>query len=192
MDLGLFALLAGLLLFLGLHSIRMWAPQWREAQIKRLGLPRWMALFSLASGVGLALLMWGYAQARHTAPLFAAPPGMRHATALLVLLAFWLLAAAYVPRNHLKAAVRHPMTLSVKLWALAHLLVNHTAADFLLFGSFLVWSVLLFRAARRRPQEPSAGTVQGTVLALVLGTAAYAGFAFWLHGAWLGVQPFAR
>ena len=104
--------------------------------------------------------------------------------------AAWLLAATYVPRNHLKAAVKHPMTLAVKTWALAHLLVNHSLPDLLLFGGFLLWSVLLFRSARRRAVTVAPGTVPGTAATLLIGTAAFAGFAFWLHAAWIGVRPF--
>ncbi|MBH9578465.1 NnrU family protein [Inhella proteolytica] len=189
---------AGLLLFLGSHSLRLCAPAWRERQLQRLGDKTWKGLYSLVSIAGFGLLVWGYGQL-HTqlAPLFLLPEGaargLRHLVALLVLPAFWLMVAAYVPRNHLKAALKHPMTLSVKLWALAHLLVNHTAADLLLFGGLLVWSVLLFRNARRRPAPAVApGSWPGTLAVLVLGTGAYAVFAMVLHVRWIGVAPFLQ
>lgn len=196
MDIGLAALILGLLGFLGLHSLRIVAEPWRQAQIARHGENAFKAVYSLASIAFFLLILWGYAQARQgAAPLFllpdAAARGMRHAVALLVLIAFWLLAAAYVPRNHLKAALKHPMTLAVKLWAFAHLLVNHSLPDLLLFGGFLLWAVLLFRSARRRSGRVPDGTVAGTAATLVLGTAAFAAFAFWLHAAWLGLRPFA-
>jgi len=194
------ALLLGLLLFLGLHSLRIFAPAWRDAQLARLGEARWKGLYSLAALAGFLLILWGYAQARLLyAPLWPAPAGLRHAVALLMLPAFWLMAAAYVPRNHLRARLQHPMTLSVKLWAFAHLLVNNSLPDLLLFGGFLAWSVLLFRSARRRapspsspssPSSPTSATPAGTLLTLGVGTAGYGFFAFWLHGAWLGVRPF--
>lgn len=189
------ALILGLVLFLGAHSVRIVAEPWRQAQIARLGDQRWKGAYSLVSALGLGLLLWGYAQARlEAAPLLVLPHGMatglRHLVALLVLLAFWLMVAAYVPRNHLKAAVKHPMVLSVKVWALSHLLVNHTAADFLLFGGFLVWAVLNFRTARRRPVSVPAGTALGTVLTVAIGTVAYGAMAMWAHQAWLGVSPF--
>lgn len=196
MNLAMVVFLIGLVGFLGLHSLRIVAEPWRQAQVARLGANAWKGLYSLASiGFFLALL-WGYAEARQgAAPLFFLPDGlargMKHAVALLVLFAFWLMLAAYVPRNHFKSALKHPMTLSVKLWAFAHLLVNHTLPDLLLFGGFLLWAVLLFRSARRRPaQQLPAGTALGTGLVLLLGTAAYLGFAFYLHAAWIGVHPF--
>lgn len=188
------ALTLGLALFLGAHSVRIVAEPWRQAQMARLGENRWKGLYSLVSALGLGLLIWGYAQARlEAAPLFFLPHGMatglRHLVALLMLLALWLMVAAYVPRNHLKAKLQHPMVLSVKLWALGHLLVNHTVADLMLFGGFLLWAVLDFRAARRRPVTIPPGTALGTALTIVIGTAAYAAFALWVHQAWLGVAP---
>lgn len=195
MDLAVPAFLIGLVGFIGLHSLRVFAPGWRQGQIARLGDSRFKLLYSVASVLLFLLLIWGYAQARHVAPLFLLPEGMgrglRHAVALLMLFAFWLLAAAYVPGNHLKAKLKHPMTLAVKVWALAHLLVNHGWPDLLLFGGLLLWAVLVFRAARQRPAPVLAARGSATALTLVLGTAAYALFAFWLHGAWLRVRPFS-
>ena len=56
--------------------------------------------------------------------------------------------------------------------------------------------MLDFRAARQRAR--ALGTVYApgatgpTVLAVVVGAAAWAAFAFWLHAAWIGVAPFPR
>jgi hypothetical protein len=61
-----------------------------------------------------------------------------------------LMVAAYIPRNHLKIRMGHPMVLSVKVWALSHLLANGNLADMLLFGGFLIWAVLNFKSARAR------------------------------------------
>jgi uncharacterized membrane protein len=112
------------------------------------------------------------------------------------LLAFVLLAAAYVPGNGIKSRLHHPMVLGVKVWALAHLLANHTLADLLLFGGFLVWAVASFRAARQRDRLNGTvyppGTAARTAIAVVLGLLAWAVFAFWAHGAWIGVRPFGR
>ena len=194
MTMNLLLLSLGLALFLGVHSTRIVAEPWRQAQIARLGEGAWKGLYSLVSAVGLGLVIWGYAQARlEAAPLLVLPlglaTGLRHVVALLMLAAFCLMVAVYVPRNHLKAAVKHPMVLSVKLWAASHLLVNHSAADLLLFGGFLVWAVLDFRAARRRPVSVPAGTALGTGLTLLIGTAAFLAMALWAHQAWLGVAP---
>lgn len=184
-------LILGLVVFLGLHSVRIVAEDWRAAQIRRLGEPAWKGIYSVASLLGLGLIIWGFGEARLTPTvLWNAPVWARHLAALLMLVSFVLLVAAYVPGNALKARLQHPMVLGVKVWALAHLLANNTLADLLLFVSFLVWAVLDFRSARRRPAAAPAPAALGpTVVTLVVGTLAWAAMAFWAH-AWLfGVRP---
>jgi uncharacterized membrane protein len=163
--------------------------------VARLGPNGWKGLYSVLSLIGFVLIVWGYGQARLAPiPLWTPPVGMRHLASLLTLASFILLAAAYVPRNALKARFGHPMVVGVKVWALAHLLANHTLADLILFGTFLIWSVLNFRAARARDRaagtQHPAGTWSGTALTVVIGLAAWAAFAFWAHEAWIGVRPF--
>ena len=190
-------LILGLVLFLGVHSVRVFADGWRTGLQARLGDNGYKGLYSVVSLVCLALLIWGYGAARQQPVLLWAPPvWTRHLAALLTVPAFVLLAAAYVPGNGIKARLHHPMVLGVKLWAGAHLLANNTLADLLLFGSFLLWAVLDFRSARQR--ERAAGTVYPagsagrTVLVVVLGVAVWALFAFWLHAVLFGVRPFGR
>lgn len=188
-------LLAGLLLFLGVHCTRVFADGWRTATIERMGAKAWRGAYSLVSLAGLVLLVWGYAQARQQPVLLWQPPlGLRHAASLLTLLAFVLLAAAHVPGNAIKARVGHPMVLGVKAWALGHLLANGTLADVLLFGGFLAWAVLLYASLRRRDRlagvTKAPGRPAATAVAVGAGVLAWAVFAFWLHGPLIGVRPF--
>ena len=190
-------LVLGLVLFLGVHSVRIVADGWRTQMRARLGEGAWKGLYSVASVVGLVLVVWGYGLARQQPVVLWNPPvGMRHAASLLTLIAFVLLAAAYVPRNVFKAKLHHPMVLSVKVWALAHLISNGNLADVVLFGAFLLWAVLSFRAARQRDRAQNTvyapGTAAGTVIAVAVGTAAWAGFAFWAHAWLIGVAPMGR
>jgi uncharacterized membrane protein len=187
-------LLLGLVIFLGIHSTRIVADDWRSAQINRRGAQTWKLGYTVVSLAGFALLLWGFGMARHGAPVLWTPPvGLRHLAALLTLIAFVLLAATYVPRNGFKARLHHPMVIAVAFWALAHLLANRTLADLLLFGSFLVWAIASLLAARRRDRVANtryaAGTMAGTLGAVVAGVLAWAVFAFWLHGLWIGVRP---
>jgi uncharacterized membrane protein len=123
-------LVLGLVLFLGVHSVRIVADGWRTQMRARLGEGAWKGLYSVASVVGLVLVVWGYGLARQQPVVLWNPPvGMRHAASLLTLIAFVLLAAAYVPRNVFKARLHHPMVLSVKVWALAHLISNGNLAS---------------------------------------------------------------
>ena len=188
-------LILGLVIFLGVHSTRVFAEGWRTAQLQRWGEKGWKGAYTLASVAGLVLLVWGYSLARQSpVPLWTPVIGLRHLASLLTVFSFILLAAAYVPRNSVKARVGHPMVAGVKLWALAHLLANHTLADLLLFGGFLVWAVLCFRAARARDRAAGrtypAGTLQGNLITVAAGLVAWAVFAMWLHGPLIGVRPF--
>jgi uncharacterized membrane protein len=188
-------LILGLVLFLGVHSTRIVADSWRTATIARIGEKPWKGLYALASIAGFALIVWGFGLARRNPVyLWEAPMGLRHVAGALLLVAFVLLVATYVPRNSIKAKLHHPMVLSVKVWALAHLLSNGNLADVVLFGAFLVWAVFSFRAARQRDRAAGtvypAGTAAATAITVAVGIAAWAVFAFWAHGYLFGVRPF--
>ena len=185
----------GLLLFVGTHSVRIVADDWRTHTRARLGALRWRALYTLMSLLGFALVVWGFGQARQMpTQLWSPPPGLRHLALLLTLLSFVLLAAAYVPGNRIKARLHHPMAAAVMLWALAHLLANGNLAHVVLFGTFLVWSVLVFMAARSRDARDSTRYSQGntgaTGITVALGVALWIAFTLWLHGLLMGVRPF--
>jgi uncharacterized membrane protein len=190
------ALILGLVLFLGIHSVRIVADGTRSAVIAQRGAGAWKGLYTVLSLAGFALLVWGYGLARQQpVVLWGTPPvWTKHIAALLTLIAFVLVTAAYVPGNGIQAKLHHPMTLGVKVWALAHLIANNTLADLLLFGGFLVWSIALFASARRRDRAAgktyAPGTASRTVLAIVVGIVLWAVFAFWAHGALIGVRPF--
>ena len=155
-------LILGLVLFLGAHSTRIFAENWRQAILERLGEKAYKGVYTLVSLLGFGLMVFGFDQVRWDSPLLWAPPvWVKHAAALLMLLSLVLLASAYTPRNAIKAKLHHPMVLSVKVWALAHLLANPRLADVVLFGAFLLWSVLNFRAARQRDRLAAASEQAG-------------------------------
>ncbi len=188
-------LIAGLVLFLGLHSVRIVAEPWRESVIARIGRNPWRAVYSIVSLAGFALLVWGYGQARLDPVVVWSPPAWtRHVTSLLVLPAFVLIVAGNMRGTRIKAAVGHPMLLGTKLWAAAHLVSNGMLADIVLFGSFLVWAIVDYASSRRR--DRAAGTVYppGTsgrdATAIAIGTAAWFVFGFWLHAPLIGVRPY--
>ena len=194
-------LLLGLALFLGVHSTRIFADDWRRAQIARIGLNPWKGMYTLISLVGLVLIVYGYGQTR-IAPieLWSPPVFTRHLSGVLMIPAFILLAAAYVPGTRIRRAVGHPMVLGVKVWALSHILANGTLHDLLLFGGFLVWAVLSFRAARQRDRaaleagdvaEKPPTSAAATVGAVLAGTAVWAAFIMVVHLWLIGVAPIA-
>lgn len=188
-------LIAGLLIFLGVHSVRIFADEWRSRQVARLGENRWKTLYSLISALGLGLIIWGVGLTRADPVMVWAPAaGMRHLAALLTLPAFILLTAAYVRGNRIKRLVGQPMAAGVALWALAHLLANGRLSDLLLFGGFLGWSVLAYAAAQSRDRlagvSYAAGSVARLAVTVIIGIVAWAGFAVYLHVWMIGLRPF--
>ena len=186
----------GLVIFLGIHSVRIFADDWRTARIQKSGERLWKLAFTIISIVGFLLIINGYGNARQaTSVLYTPPVWTKHVATLLVLPAFILVAAAYVKRTRIKARVGHPMILGVKLWDFAHLISNGTVADVVLFGAFLVWAVIDYIASRRR--DRAAGTVypigpmSRDLIAVGAGALAWFVFGFFLHGPLIGVRPFA-
>ena len=144
-------LVLGLIIFLGVHSVRMVADDWRTQTRARVGESAFKGVYSLVSLVGFGLIVWGFGQARQMpVQLYSPPAVLRHVALLLTLVSFVLLAASYVPGNGIKSRVHHPMVLGGKVWAFAHLMVNGNAAHVVLFGAFLAWSVWNFVASRKR------------------------------------------
>ncbi len=183
-------LILGLAIFLGIHSISIVAPSTRDRWAAALGANAWRGTYSLISIVGFVLLVYGYGLARQ-APvvLYAPPPWLRHFALLLMLPVFPLLFAAYLP-GRIKTAMKHPMLVAVKIWALAHLLANGMLADVLLFGAFLAWAVVDRISLKRRVARavPSAAPSHwNDVIALVGGLVVYGLTLGWLHYVLIGV-----
>ncbi len=188
-------LIIGLVLFLGVHSSRFLAPDFRARQIAARGEGAFKVIYSIASAVGLVLIVYGFGLTRQApVELWTPPRFLFHVTSLLMVVAFVLIAAAYVRGNRIKARVGHPMTLGVKTWALAHLLSNGRLGDVVLFGAFLAWGVVTYVNARKR--DRAAGTVYPVgpmskdVIVVVVGIVVALVFAKWLHGPLIGVRPF--
>lgn len=184
-------LLAGLVIFLGVHSISLVNRGWRDAMVARLGAGPWKGLYSLASLAGFILLVQGYAATRAAPVILYNPPDFLHLVMLVVMLpVFPLLFAVYLP-GHIRVRAKHPMLLATKLWATGHLLVNGTLADVLLFGSLLAWAVALRISLKRQgqvaPRPPAHGT-RNDLMATVLGFAAYGAFLAGVHQWLVGVS----
>lgn len=183
-------LLLGLVIFLGMHSVSIVAPAWRDDMSRRLGVLPWKALYALVSLLGFWLILRGYGAARlDPVVLYTPPTGLRHFTYLLMLPVFPLLVAAYLP-GRIKAKIKHPMLTATKAWASAHLLANGMLADVLLFGGFLAWAVLdrISLKKRRSTLTPAAhSSARNDIIAVVGGLALYALFAMWGHARLIGV-----
>lgn len=187
-------MILGLVIFLGIHSTRIVADDWRTQQIAKRGELGWKAVYSLLSIASFVLLVYGFGLARqHPVPLYVPPLALRHLNALFTLIAFVLIAAAYVPRNHFKQRLGHPMLAGVKVWAFGHLLATGMLHDVIVFGAFLLWAVVDFVVSRKRDRAQGvtypAGTMGGDAITVVAGVVGWALFAFVLHGWLIGVKP---
>ncbi|MCQ0986597.1 NnrU family protein [Jiella marina] len=186
------ALVLGLVIFLGLHSLRIFSEKGRNAMLERFGEARFKGIYSILSLIGVVMVVHGYGLARmEQSALYTPPAGLRHLALVLVPVSLILVGAAYAPAGRIKQSVHHPMVLGVAIWAFAHLLANGGTADVVLFGAFGVWAVVDYVNALGRP-ETSAGAVpafRGDIVAIVIGLASSAVFIGGLH-AWLfGVSP---
>lgn len=182
-------LVIGLILFLGVHSVSIVSPAWRDRAVERIGLRLWQGVYALMAIAGLVLIARGFGEARNaTAILYTSPRWMQGITTTLMLPVFPLLLAAYLP-GMIRTATRHPMLIAVKLWALGHLLVNGSLAELALFGSVLAWAVAVRISLKRRTPRPVPAAPAGRFndwIALIGGFVLYAvilnGGHRWLTG----------
>jgi len=187
-------LLSGLVLFLSLHSVAIFAPDLRGRLINKLGVKKWKLIYSVLSVLTFIMIIYGYGDARQAPVWVWQPPvAFRHLALLLTLFSFILLAAAYIPGSRLKARLGHPMFMAVKVWALSHLLANGTLADILLFGGFLAWAVVGFIVHRKRDRAQGisrpTGQLKSDLAVITVGVIAWAIFAIYLHVILIGVSP---
>ena len=161
-------LILGLALFAAPHLFSLLLPAARSAMRQKIGEGAYKGAYTFLSFAGLALIVWGFGQVRQMpVQLWSTPEGLRHLAAVINLAAFVLLAAAYVPGNRIKARVHHPMVLGVALCAIAHLLPNSNLGQVVLFGSFLLWSVLDGWAATQRDRRLGTVDPNGTTSATI-------------------------
>ena len=186
-------LLLGIVLFFGMHSASIVALPMRDRLVARSEMG-WKAIYTVASLFGIVLMAKGYADLRQTPTLlYVTPIWMRHVATLLLLPVFAFFIAPYFP-GRIQRALKHPQLVAVKLWAFAHLLVNGTLADVLLFGSFLLWAVADRISLKGRAARPLPGAKESRAndaIVVVVGLALYAAFAFMLHERLFGIRPFA-
>lgn len=188
-------LIAGLILFLGSHSVSIFARGARDSLAARLGEWPWKGLYSVIAIAGFVLLVKGYAAARlDPVVLYDPPTWLRHVALVLMLPAFPMALAAYLP-GRIRTTLKHPLLAATKLWATAHLLANGTLADVLLFGGFLAWAVVdrisLKRRTGTRALPAAPPSKLNDAIAVIAGLALYAWFVAHGHQWLFGVSPAA-
>jgi len=187
-------LVVGLVLFFAPHLVPT-APDLRTGLVRRFGEPAYKIGFAVLSLAGLILIVMGYHKLQlnpgKNIDFGPAPVWLNHVTWLLMLPAMIALVAAYVP-SRIRTALKHPMLLAIKIWALAHLLVNWDLASFVLFGSFLAYGVYDRISVKRRgalgPLGAKTGGLAGDITVVVVGLALYAFMLFGGHAWLIGVS----
>jgi uncharacterized membrane protein len=194
---GLAVMILGLLLFFGVHTITI-RRQWRAQLIGAWGEGGYKIGYALVSAVGLALIVWGFADYRTHGMIdvwekWASPAVLKmlkHVTVGLMLPAVIMVVASYI-RGRIYATLKHPMLTGIKLWAASHLLVNGDLGSIILFGSFLGWAVfdrisLKHRTDAGAPPIPVGGPAND-LIAIAVGLVAYLALAFAFHPVVIGV-----
>jgi len=186
-------LVLGLVFFLGIHSVRVFAPAARENFIASRGEGAWKGFYSILSILGIIILIYGYGQARlDNVYFYSAPVWVAHVQWLLMLFAMILLVASQLPAGRIRKTLKNPQLIGVKVWAIGHLLVNGDLASILLFGGFLIWAVLVVISTKKRDQTlPDTTSTMGDVLSVIIGIGIWLAFALWLHEWLIGVPVIA-
>jgi uncharacterized membrane protein len=188
------ALIVGLIVFIGLHSVRIVADDCRTRLIEKVGRNAYRGMYGALSLLGLVLIVAGYGAARAAPVILWQPPmWLIHLAILLTIPAFVFIAASVLPGTRIRSRVGHPLLLGVKAWAIAHLMANGSFADVVLFGAFLLWSVAAYASARRRDRKAATvypvGSPWRDVIVVIGGLVAWVVFAIWLHPLLIGVAP---
>lgn len=188
----LVAFVGGLVVFLGTHLFSAVRKRDGTGLVDVMGRGPYMVVYSVFTLAGFIALIWGYGNLKPWIYLGDPPTFMRHITMALMLPALILIVAAYVrPTGFMKKAVKHPMLAAVKLWALAHLLVNWDVGSLILFGSFLAFGVIDRIMVKRRGDVGAANAtpnVLGDLIALAVGSALFGILVYELHGILFGID----
>jgi uncharacterized membrane protein len=188
---GLLVMIAGLVLFLGAHTLTT-QRDLRARLVAAMGEHGYKIGYVVVSVVGLALIIWGFSHYRASGwiEVWSPPKALKYLNTALMLPAVILVIAAYL-RGRIYTAVKHPMLAGVKLWAFGHLLANGDLGGIILFGSFLAWAVF-DRISLKRRADPGAppipvGGVTNDLIAVAVGIVAYLALAFAFHPVVIGV-----
>lgn len=179
-------LMIGVALWSVAHLLRAIAPGPRQALIGRFGEKAWKGLVALLVVASLALIITGW-KASLPEFLYLPPAWGRHATALLVLIAFILFSVSH-GRNNIQRIVRHPQLTAVILWGIGHLLANGETRSVVLFGGLTLWAALEIVLINRRDgprTKPEPVPRRKDVIAVIAGVVVYAivaGAHQWLFG----------
>ncbi len=176
-------LILGVILWTLAHYFKRLMPERRAAMGDK-----GKGVVAIAILVSLLLMIFGYRGAEFI-PVWSPPSFFTHINNLLMLFAFFLFGMS-ATTGRLRGKMRHPMLASVKVWALAHLMVNGDLASIILFGGMMAWAVgSLILINRAGPWDrPEPGDAKKDKLLIIITLVTFTITAL-IH-LWLGVSPF--
>lgn len=188
-------LILGIVIFLGVHLVPT-SPDLKAGLTERFGATAYKVAFGVLSFAGLVLIVMGYHKLQlmpdKNVVLWDPPAFTSHIAVALMLPAMIFLVAYLVP-SRIRTAVKHPMLIAIKTWALAHLIANGDLASLILFGSFLAYAVYDRITLKRRittaPVNVIAPSPINDVIVVVGGIALFAFILLWAHHYLIGVAP---
>ena len=136
--------------------------------------------------IALVLIVTGYRSAEYVA-VWNPPNFLVHVNNILMVTAVFVFALGHT-RGRLRGRLRHPMLASVKIWAVAHLLVNGDLASLILFGSMLAWAVLavilINRSETRTAPKPGTAKRDIVLVFMVVFIFLLISAFHWFFGVW--------
>ena len=174
-------LIMGNILWIIAHSFKRLLPNFRNA-LGNAG----KGAVALSLIIALVLIITGYRSADYIA-VWAPPYFLVHINNVLMILAVFVFAVGHT-KGRLRGRLRHPMLTSVKIWAVAHLLVNGDLASLILFGSMLAWAVLAVILINRSETwtAPDPGEAKGDLVLVFMVFSIFPLLSafHWIFGVW--------
>lgn len=179
-------LILGVILWIAAHFFKRLAPNMRE----NLG-NGGKAVIAVLIVASVLAMIFGYKWAPFI-PVWSPPSFMVHINNLLMVIAFFTYGMS-ATTGRLRGKLRHPQLMAVKIWTVAHLLVNGDLASIILFGGMLAWaigSVILINKSEPDWPRPEPGDAKKDILLVVITLIMFSVVAA-IH-IWAGVWPFSR
>lgn len=182
----MYLLLLGLAVFIGIHLLPSF-PGLRRGLIGRFGEKTYKGIFAVIAVIGIIIIIIGKSHAPFVV-VWEPPYWGRDASYLIMLFAFILVTAAYLPTN-IRRFTRHPMLWGVVLWSIAHLLSKGDLAAITIFiaiGIFALFDMVSsnLRGAKLSTEKLS---INKDLTVVLIGVATYF-VVLTIHPAWSGFR----
>ncbi|MBV1874906.1 MAG: NnrU family protein [Gammaproteobacteria bacterium] len=170
-------LIAGLILWSGVHFVPTLAIPFREQLISKLSDTAYKIIFAVLIVSSIVIMVFGW-RSINPVNLYVLPEWSRAITSFLVLITFMLFSAAHATTN-IKRVIRHPQLTGIVLWSIGHIISNGDNRSLILFGSLGVWAVVEIVLISKREGawlKPESAPIKAELLMLSKGLAMFAVF----------------